>query len=348
MIQSLNIENFRALKRVSVEELGRVNIIVGSNASGKTSLLEALYLVMGNSPENSLKLKRWRGLIEPTPFVAIDTGFHIWEDLFFDSHSPALSVEINDSIKGRRKLEVALSSDQSITLPFGEALDPGNISTSISFIWHIGGERFEGKVELTKEGLKLGRVPPFLNSAFMASHAGGPNENADRFSSLSKQNQQHDIVRSLSVMYPFIEDLSVETEIGGGVGIYAAIRSQEKKIPLPLVSEGINKYLSFLLAVCYAKGGVVLIDEMEGGFYYQTLEKIWVGLLDLASTFKTQIFVATHSMEALSALKPSIDKDVDSFALLRMKRDDKTGVCGVDRVSGKRIAAALEERFEIR
>ena len=103
-----------------------------------------------------------------------------------------------------------------------------------------------------------------------------------------------------------------------------------------------------MLAICYAKGGVVLIDEMEGGFYYKTLEKIWVGLLDLASTFKTQIFVATHSMEALSALKPSIDKDVDSFSLLRMKRDDKTGVCGVNQVSGKRIAAALEERFEIR
>jgi len=217
VIQSLSIENFRALKRVSLEELGRVNIIVGPNASGKTSLLEAIYLVMGNSPENSLKLKRWRGLIELTPFVAIEPGLHhIWEDLFFDSQSPALSLEINDSIRGRRRLEVALSSDQIITLPFGEALDTGKMSTPISFLWHISGEQFEGKVEFAKEGIKLGRVPPFLNSAFMASHAGGPNENADRFSSLSKQNQQHDIVRSLRAMYPFIDDLSVETEIGGG------------------------------------------------------------------------------------------------------------------------------------
>jgi hypothetical protein len=349
VIQKIKIDGFRALKGISLEEVKNVNIIVGPNASGKTSLLEALYLVMGNSLENSVKLKRWRGVIEATPYIPIGTDFHLWEDLFFDKTRPAFSIEINDSTIGRRRLEVTLSADQAITLPFEDGIKEDKLPTlPISFVWYIGDQRYECPVEITKDGYKLGRVPGFISSVFMATKGGGPTENANRFSTLSKQNREHEVLDGMRTMYPYIEKLTVETEVGDSACVYALVKGHEKKLPLPVVSEGINKYLSLLLAVSYAKGGVVLIDEMEGGFYYGTLERLWEGILAFATKFDTQIFVATHSMESLLALKPSIEKDVDRFALLRMNRNERTGVCGVDQISGKRVAAALEEGFEIR
>ena len=42
---SLDIPNFRALRNLRVEELRRVNLLVGKNNSGKTSLLEAVELL---------------------------------------------------------------------------------------------------------------------------------------------------------------------------------------------------------------------------------------------------------------------------------------------------------------
>lgn len=42
MLKSLIIKNFRALEDFSVEKLGRVNLIVGKNNSGKSTVLEAL------------------------------------------------------------------------------------------------------------------------------------------------------------------------------------------------------------------------------------------------------------------------------------------------------------------
>jgi len=42
MLESLHIKNFRILKDLSINSLGRVNLITGKNNSGKSSLLEAI------------------------------------------------------------------------------------------------------------------------------------------------------------------------------------------------------------------------------------------------------------------------------------------------------------------
>ena len=42
MLNSLEIKNFRMLEDFKVAKLGRVNLIVGKNNSGKSTVLEAL------------------------------------------------------------------------------------------------------------------------------------------------------------------------------------------------------------------------------------------------------------------------------------------------------------------
>ena len=41
LILDFNIENFWGFKKLSLEKLGRVNLIVGKNSVGKSSVLEA-------------------------------------------------------------------------------------------------------------------------------------------------------------------------------------------------------------------------------------------------------------------------------------------------------------------
>jgi AAA15 family ATPase/GTPase len=49
MLDSLYIKNFRLFKELTIEKLGRVNLIVGRNNSGKTCLLEALWIYGSNA-----------------------------------------------------------------------------------------------------------------------------------------------------------------------------------------------------------------------------------------------------------------------------------------------------------
>jgi predicted GTPase len=47
LLDSLEIRNFRLFRHLVLPELGAVNLIVGKNNSGKSCLLEALYLYEG-------------------------------------------------------------------------------------------------------------------------------------------------------------------------------------------------------------------------------------------------------------------------------------------------------------
>ena len=48
MLNSLKIRNYRNLRHLTIEKLGRVNLLVGKNNTGKTSVLEAVYLWVNN------------------------------------------------------------------------------------------------------------------------------------------------------------------------------------------------------------------------------------------------------------------------------------------------------------
>jgi predicted ATPase len=55
MLKSLSIKNFRSLEDFQVDKLGRVNLIIGKNNSGKSSVLEALRLYAGNAQRSLLE-----------------------------------------------------------------------------------------------------------------------------------------------------------------------------------------------------------------------------------------------------------------------------------------------------
>ena len=43
MLTSFTVHHFRGLSDVTVEPLGRINLITGKNNTGKTALLEAIF-----------------------------------------------------------------------------------------------------------------------------------------------------------------------------------------------------------------------------------------------------------------------------------------------------------------
>lgn len=55
MIPSIHIAGYRLFDRFDMADLGRVNLLVGSNSSGKTSLLEALYLFASRGDPATLR-----------------------------------------------------------------------------------------------------------------------------------------------------------------------------------------------------------------------------------------------------------------------------------------------------
>jgi predicted ATPase len=60
MISSLHIEGYRGFEDFEMNDLGRINLLVGTNNSGKTSVLEAIYLLSAAGDAQSLWQLLWR------------------------------------------------------------------------------------------------------------------------------------------------------------------------------------------------------------------------------------------------------------------------------------------------
>ena len=68
MIRSLQLTNFRSHANFQLQKLGRVNLLVGTNNSGKTSILEAIELLLAHGDPRNI----WTALTR--------RGERIWED----------------------------------------------------------------------------------------------------------------------------------------------------------------------------------------------------------------------------------------------------------------------------
>ncbi|MFM6100144.1 MAG: AAA family ATPase, partial [Dolichospermum sp.] len=68
MLKSIKIENFRCFKSFELQQLGRINLLVGENNSGKTSILEAIQLLCS------------RTNLEPLGEIMINRGEYFWSD----------------------------------------------------------------------------------------------------------------------------------------------------------------------------------------------------------------------------------------------------------------------------
>src|SRR5262245_12832212 len=85
MMDNLLIENFRSFRRFEMPKLGRVNLVVGMNNSGKTTILEAIHLLAGGAeigPMSSILFRRGEEYYEDRPntrtvrYLDVRTLFH--------------------------------------------------------------------------------------------------------------------------------------------------------------------------------------------------------------------------------------------------------------------------------
>lgn len=89
--KSLKITNFRAINSLEAEDFKRVNLITGRNNCGKTTVLEALFLISGMSnPQIPIVINNFRNLI-----LNGDDNFSVLFNELDFSHIPEISAGIN-------------------------------------------------------------------------------------------------------------------------------------------------------------------------------------------------------------------------------------------------------------
>ncbi len=354
MIDSIEIQNFRCFESVKVSDCRRVNIIVGRNAGGKTALLEAIYLAAGESPLRQFEIKNWRGQGTLFPIVG---GFprsayeDLWRDLFFRlDQDKTILITFTGSSNCERSLRILYKQMHEVVLPGRDSAGGLQVErAAVVFLYRDqNGQEHEIVPVVTPQGIVLqGTQSIAIQSVFFATQVPlNSAQYADYFSSLSKQKKQTPIVEILRTEFDFIEEITVETGGGGQSVLYAAVRDLPEKIPIAHLSSGVSKLLCVLLGIALKPKGVVLIDEMENGFYFDRLPSIWALILRFAKQYDVQIFASTHSRECLEAAADIAEGSPDDFGVLRTVKVN--GKSEIRQFGGGDLVYAINENVEIR
>jgi hypothetical protein len=344
MYRRTEIMNFRSLESFVVEDLGRLNLFVGPNNVGKTSLLEALWLLRApGNPALTLNLALSRGfnIMSASPAA-------LWHPLFYDMDiSRRIEIGATTIEQEEERFTISLSQEWVGDLPTstdntgGRELPVAVAAATTTIPPETLAYEFvtNGDPPLTASfSLGFGRVnviadPEFAvrfgatdrPSTFLpARQKMSPEELADRFTRVQDVAGVEPLLQSLKVLQPGLTALFVGfSQSSRQPSVRAHVRGLGVPVPLQLLGEGSTRLMEILLAISSVRDGLLLVDEIENGLYYRNLELAWQSIDTASREAKVQIFATTHSYECVEAAVRALSgRSAEALRLHRIERKD--------------------------
>jgi len=291
LFDNIEIRNFRAFEYLMIEQLGDVNLLVGRNNVGKSTILEALWLHANlGSPEIIREILVGRD--EYTDHRAEGMkpsgakGPAVWS--LFNGH-PCLE-RITDSIS----IGPVKAPDSSLRISIG---------------WYQQALRVEGAAELVSvEGpdhggdgrdvipalvLKLGSMQRVLRldqdfdqhirrwtlqpqsvlglatrCVYVPPNGLASREVEQMWRTVVLTDLQKEVGEALRIISPEVVDLAIIADETGAMTVRVRIDHEPHPVPLRSMGDGVNRLFGIGLAMVSAREGLLLVDEIENGIHY--------------------------------------------------------------------------------
>jgi predicted ATPase len=349
-LNNLKIQNFRLLENLEIEQLGHVNLIVGKNNMGKSTVLEALriYASLGSPhlleklldshdetvdilPTEGLlpvenfftgmcfpKSEIYIGNVEKTSYVGMKPVYFIFEE---GSDDRRIRKEIDNTdmtiYEGvRQTLKIRYKNDR-LEQPLMRSRF-NNLEMWLDFQSYDRNDYELAYIQLQK----MGATFPYGYVSTDVIPSSDLSSTWDNFSLTHRQQ----MIEGLKLIDPSIEDLGFK-EKRNRIGVervpIVKKQGQDKTVPLKSSGDGILRILQLILSLMQAKDGFLLIDEFENGLHYTVQPEVWKLIFKLAKELNVQVFATTHSWDCVTAFQQT-SQDFEAEAILfRLGRSAK-------------------------
>ena len=347
MLKGLHIRNFRGFNALKIDQLSDINLIVGKNNSGKTSLLEAIFLLSGaGNAQMAITDNVIRGL---EPSVA-SAGEPFWKQFFSDLDvGRCIEIEADHTSHGQLTLEISLQRQPTteFSLDHTNGTSMTNRFDERSLVFQYRGpsrKSVKSHIRMKGQGFEVNRpaINPLFHAIMLSSRIGNIQEDAIRLGILRRQKQGDLILKALQVVEPKLQ--SIEDNSSSGIPLIWGDIGLPELVPLSVMGEGMTQITRLVLAIASVPDGVVLVDEVEIGMHHSVLPEVWRVIDETARQFRTQIFATTHSFECVVAAHESLSKD--RFRLHRLEIADQINRCVT--YEPHVINAAIRHNLEVR
>ena len=353
---SFHIERFRRLENLRLDGLGTVNLLVGKNNSGKTSVLETLAIAchplsafnwIDTARERELKSARtpalevlnrilphevprengfegaaaMQGILTGGDCLRINAAYREFrqENLQEEADPTGEEDPLPSNYAGQLKVQVT------------RAAPDGEIFWGDEVVDEFSGGKFSQQKE--KEPL----LPHQLVSP--VSHRTSRQLLA-AVDQILEDRMKGDVVGLMKMLADDVDDIEIRSPQGRGA-VISLHHSQIGHVPLSVEGDGMRRALAFASASTLAKNGVLLLDEVETALHPAALSKIFRFLVGACRANGVQLFVSTHSLEAVDAMLASVGEALSDIVAFHLPSRDSSG--SVYRLGGESIREMRED-----
>lgn len=360
-LNKLLIERYRGIHNLVIEQLNQVNLIVGDNNCGKTSVLEAVQL-FGTSGNlgNLYRIARQRESIFGINANSVYENFicmfpHDGSNLEIQVSGVADGRPISYEVKGMQK-KILLDTKELDRLALRELEE---LSQDLETEAFGGSILFQYGNEVKKEDVKINRVSGFSGISVLEAEGFdivyvSPFEHlkGNTIGRIIKNDGYKEIcLKALQLFDSDIEDMMIFRSDVGNRPVEYLKHKRLGNMPLSTFGDGIKKVLVLSNAIARASGGILLIDEIETAIHKKYYDDIFRFITKACKAFDVQLFITTHSLEAIDGILATQDydkqKNEDDISVVTIKRQDSHTFSRV--LSGREVASNREAfGFEVR
>ncbi|MXW97852.1 MAG: AAA family ATPase [Acidimicrobiaceae bacterium] len=328
MLESIRIKNYRSFKDCMISDFGRINIFAGMNNSGKTTLLEALFLwsAAGN-PQFAFNpvVVRVDVPVErvpvpgPTPGMMPAAGYMwstAWQPMF---HALGLGtpIEIVGNHGSLGRLELNISTERSNVLVLSPDTDTSDDYPD-DLIFRYGSKSDLREIRIRTSGASYdmetrGEVEILLPSVFEGMY--NTSIDIERLSKLKKEKTDASVLKAIQMVDPSVNSIEIGV-LGNRVVILADVGLSDR-LPLQTLGAGPQRVATLATSAAAAAGGFFLIDEFDAGLHHSKLGDVWRALHTIAIDKDVQVFATTHSYECVSAAAEALGDGEPHFYRLQ-------------------------------
>lgn len=301
--------------------LGRVNLLVGTNNSGKSSVLEAIHLLVTAGSPASI----WRPLFYRGEGVSGDDRDGRRSELEYDISHLFTGHDIKESshftisaANGVEKYLLTCSLGQrkntaDLAEPDEDRLEPG---PRYAFLLHgnpaprVNYYPVTRRFGITGSALSqrsTGRVRDVASVQFIPTTSYTSEELTQMWGTVALTKQEDMVVNALKKIDDDIERIAsvpvgLQFHYSSRGGFKVKLKNSEQPIPIGSMGDGVWRMLTIAIALARSKGGVLLIDEVDTGLHYSVMDDMWklISLISLESNI--QVFATTHSYDCVNSL----------------------------------------------
>ena len=332
MISELRLFNYRGFQEFLLSGCSRVNLFVGKNNAGKSSLLEALYLYacrMDIEVLQSIAMRRGEIVEDPRgrDFYTVDLSHFFYGHRIKSSKAPSLvgtlasyTIKFDESNKILPEMGLFQFDDETSprrplhTLKIVETRKGGDNDIQEAVMYEHGG------VSIVRRNNPYTAAMRRKNQ-FITPYSLDNQSLARLWNNILVSNEEDSIVSALKLLDDRVSSiafLSNEQFAGRFIsrsvaGFVVGMDGASRRVPLGSLGDGMKRLLAIATALASAKGGALFIDEIDAGFHYSVMTDLWKLIIKTAITNNVQVFASTHSLDCIRGLSILKSEELNDF-----------------------------------